>query len=981
MSYDEDNKKLNLEEKRSISVEDIVKMYQDRHILDMSIPEKSISNIKSMSYNTQCSGSPTITFNNSSPLMGTYGAVQKGKVWAQRFYGDFKCLDFVQFNMIRFNNVYFYVEIRKDSAGLPMGVPAANDSGLVYRTPSIPYSDIPTSWGWVYPTIGTILPTTAYYWICFVPVDFSDSPIYRDDPTDDRFGLQDGTNIADKRSAVFKAGAWTESSTFAFAVFKLPTFATPSNAQVFNMCWGPGLGSQCSIPPERPVVTTGTTVTIKADIANSGGAGQVRAVFKINGSTISDQNTPSLGTYPGGGFWSPTTTYLMSSSSVTLTVDGYGWDGSSWTLTNTQSATISATTPTCTGISIDASTLVANVGDNITLTAYGVTPTTQPFTVNFLDRSNNVLGTCTTSNGMCSSVWNTTGLAQGTYYVRATVTGQCTSTELAIGLSLPIRQWSVDITVLDNVTSNPIPTASVTIGVRTLQTDTNGHVLFTGVDEGTINVSITKTGYNNSPTNPESLYSNITRTYRLVPVSQNPGSLRFMTSPPGIQNAEVHFIGDVPTLKGVTDVNGILSIGNLTAGRVVNYEVRKTGYNTATGSATVVGNTTTDVLVTMTPVSTTGSVCIHSNPAGASIKIDTVAQAGKSTALSGGGCVAVNTINNLAAGSHNYELTLTGYQNKTGTFSITVGQTTDHNAGALTPLPTLGTLNMASNPAGARIYIKTGGTYQDTGYVTGTLGTPTVITTLTAGTYEYKLILTGYDDYLNTFVITAGQITDVYAVLTPVSPTTGTLSISSFPQGAAIYIMPEGGAWQDTTRITGPVGSPTLVTGLSPGNYSYKLTYPIYEDKIGPFVATTGQTTSIHIDLTPSSSTTGTLSISSNPEGAKIYIMPEGGVWQDISRVTGPEGNPALITGLTPGEYLYKLTLTGYSDNISIFTITAGQTTGPVHVDLVVVQQAGGGGAIMMAAAAVIAAAMFMTKKPSMKKSSSPGHKTVEELR
>jgi hypothetical protein len=283
---------------------------------------------------------------------------------------------------------------------------------------------------------------------------------------------------------------------------------------------------------------------------------------------------------------------------------------------------------------------------------------------------------------------------------------------------------------------------------------------------------------------------------------------------------------------------------------------------------------------------------------------------------------------------------------------------------------------MASNPSGARIYIKVGGTYQDTGYVSGTLGTPTVITTLVAGTYEYKLTLTGYDDYLNTFVITAGQITDVYAVLTPVSPTTGTLSISSFPQGARIYIMPEGGAWQDTTRVTGPVGSPTSITGLTPGNYSYKLTYPIYEDKIGPFVATAGQVTGpIHVDLTPSSPTTGILSISSNPQGAKIYIMAEGGAWQDISRVTGPEGNPALITGLTPGDYSYKLTLIGYSNEINIFTITASQTTGPIHIDLTQVQQAGAGGAMMIAAIAAIGVAYFMMKKPP----SSP-HKTVEKL-
>ena len=965
--------KLSLESIKDLSIDEIVNLYRQGYMLEGTdnyptdnYPELEISNISKinvLTYGTQCSGTPTIAINSTSPLPGTYGVVKKGQVWAQRFYGDFRCLDFVQFYAQRYNtNWSFYIEIRKDDGigeGKPIGVPLVDDSGLVMRTSPMLYTDISTGWGWIYPTIGAILPTNAYYWICFVPSDFYDSPIYRDDPTDDRIGLQDTTNATDKRSAVFKTGAWTNSSTFAFAVFKLPTFTTPSNAQVFNMCWGPGLGAQCSIPPQMPVIVAGTNFTIKADIANSGGTGPVRAVFKIDGSAISDQNTPSLATFTGSQFWSPTTTYTMPNRSVTLTVDGYGWNGSSWILTNTQSVTISSSTPVCTGISIDASTVTANVGDTITLTAFGVTPTTQVFNVNFLDRSNNVLGTCTTSSGMCSSQWNTTGLAPGQYYVRATVTGQCTSTELTIGLSLPIRQWSVDITVLDDVTSNPIQGASVTIGVTTLQTDPVGHILFTGVNEGTISVGITKTGYNNFNT-VESLFSNIMRTYRMVPVSQNPGNLRFVTSPPGISGAEVHFIGDVPTLKGTTDVNGIFLINGLTAGRVVNYEVRKTGYNTATGSATVVGNVTTDVLVTMTPVSTTGSVCIHSNPSGASIKIDNVTQVGKSTALSGGGCVAANTISNLSAGSHNYELSLTGYQNKTGTFSITVGQTTDYNAGTLTPLPTLGTLNISSTPSGARIYIKVGGAYQDTGYAT-----PATISTLTAGTYDYKLTLTGYDDYLNTFIITAGQTTTVSATLIPV--TTGTLSISSYPQGARIYIMPDGGVWQDTTRVTGPQGAPTSITGLGPGNYSYKLVYPIYEDKIGPFTIVIGQITGpIHVDLTPSSPTTGTFSVSSDPQGARIYMMPEGGAWQDTTQVTGPQGSPTLMTGLAPGNYMYKLTLSTYSDYVDLLTITAGQTTGPIHITLSTVAQAGTGGAMMMAAIAAIGIAYLMTKKPKM---------------
>ncbi len=218
-----DRYKLGLESMQYLSIDEIISLYRQGYTLD-NISE--IPNLNVLTYGTQCSGDNVITFNNTSQLLGTLGEVQKGTVWAQRFYGNFRCMEFVQFYMKRDNDVSFYIEIRNDDGigeGKPLGVPV-NDSGLIMRTSVISYSEIPTSWGWAYLQVAAILPTDAYYWICFVPVDFYDSPIYRDDPTDDRFGIQDGTNIADKRSAKFINGSWTNSSTFAFAIFKKPTF-------------------------------------------------------------------------------------------------------------------------------------------------------------------------------------------------------------------------------------------------------------------------------------------------------------------------------------------------------------------------------------------------------------------------------------------------------------------------------------------------------------------------------------------------------------------------------------------------------------------------------------------------------------------------------------------------------------------------------------------------------------------------------------
>lgn len=874
-----DNKKLNnnkklddlktfrLEDMKNIPIDKIVDLYRDGYRLENSqYNTQNIENnyrLDSFGNNVDikslgCSGSPTTDIYRPMDQQGGI-IIYKGTVGACKITPTSRCLDVILFIGARqYSTSYsLYFEIRENdpATNLPKGIPG-NATGLIKQVTNT-FETSFTSYPQSVDILAELPAANVPYWITIRSSDYvcgGGTTGY--ERVELSYSFLAG-NIRATYGPVVPCG-WTGGVTdsWAMEVFKT-TYTTPSNAQIFNVCWGPGLGDTCSIPPEEPVIQTGTNFTIKADVSNSGSTGPVRAVFKANNTTISTQDNPSLATFPGGGFWSPTVNYTMPSTDVTLVVEGYGWNGTSWSLTNTYTVTISKSTPTCTGISIDADTVTANVGDTIILSAYGITPTTQSYTVTFTDRSNAILGTCNSSNGMCSIDWDTTGLTSGIYYVKAAVIGQCTSTELAIGLSMPIVQWDVDIYVKDSITTNPIQGASITIGTQTLTTDENGYRRFR-VDQGTIDVTIVKTGYNTIGPIPESVYNNTILNYDMNPVSQNPGSLRFITSPPGISSAEVHFIGDDPTLKGTTDVNGIFTIGSLTAGRVVNYQVIKTGYNIATGSATVVGNITTDVIVTMTLLSTTGSVCIHSNPSGASIKIDNTTRAGKSTALSGGGCIETNTVGNLSSGNHNYELSLAGHQNKTGYFSITVGQTLDYDAGVLSPLPNLGTLNISSSPSGARIYIMSNSVYVDTGYVTGTSGSPTVITTLTAGTYSYKLTLFGYQDYSSTFAITTGQTTIVNPTLTVSSPTTGGLSIASYPDGAKIYVEISG-TFEDMLYITGPIGNPTIISNLEEGAYRYKLTYPDYPDSIGDFTVTAGEITGpINVTMTRPSTEGGT---------------------------------------------------------------------------------------------------------------------------
>lgn len=588
----------------------------------------------------------------------------------------------------------------------------------------------------------------------------------------------------------------------------------PTKPQVFSTCWGTSVPVNCGNSPPQPPVISGTSFTIKADIYNTGPTGKVRCVFKDGSTVISDQNNSSLPPFPA--VWSPSFTWSMPSRNVSLVVEAYGWNGTTWILNHTVTSTISRTTPTCTDINISytgSTNIIA--GDKVTFTAT-VTPNTQPFIVNFKLRDGTTIGSCGTSTGTCIITWDTTGKTSGTYYIHGEVTGQCTSTEAYVNISVPILQHNIGITIKDLNTNNPIVGANVTVSTQTLVTDTNGFVIFR-VNDGTIDISVSKSGYN-TYTTVVSIYQDISTTYWIIPVTPTTGNLRFITVP----TASNVYINNV--FVSISDIStGVYIAQNLTAGST-NYTVSKAGYNTANGTTIIVGGVTTDVPVTLTPITpTTGSVCIKSTPSGANIYMNN-APTGKTTALSVGGCVSYNTIDNLAPGSYNCKLLLIGYLDKPITFTITAGQTTIIDAGNLTAAPTFGTLSILSNPPGARVYIDD----MDTQYIT-----PATILNISTGIHTYKLSLSGYQDKTNTFTITSGQTTTVDAGNLTAIPV-GILSILSIPSGAEVFVDNI-----DTQHVT------PAVINIPTGSHTYRLSLGGYQDKNDTFTIAAGQTTTV----------------------------------------------------------------------------------------------------------------------------------------
>jgi len=216
------------------------------------------------------------------------------------------------------------------------------------------------------------------------------------------------------------------------------------------------------------------------------------------------------------------------------------------------------------------------------------------------------------------------------------------------------------------------------------------------------------------------------------------------------------------------------------------------------------------------------------------------------------------------------------------------------------PAPvTTGSLDVGSTPSGASIYID--GTYKGV--------TPTLVPGVSAGSHQVKITRNGYYDYTKTTAVTAGKTTTVSATLTsfPPTPTTGTLDIRSTPSGAGIYVQ---GEYFGVT--------PMVFEGLSEGSYQVKVTKNGYYDDTRRTTVTAGKTTTVSATLTavPQTPVTGSLDVRSTPSGASVYID------DTYKGVT-----PKVVSGVSAGPHLVKITRNGYYDYTKTTAVTAGKTT------------------------------------------------------
>ncbi len=331
-----------------------------------------------------------------------------------------------------------------------------------------------------------------------------------------------------------------------------------------------------------------------------------------------------------------------------------------------------------------------------------------------------------------------------------------------------------------------------------------------------------------------------------------------LSVPPG---ANVYING---TYEGVTPLTL-----NLTPGT---YEVKliKKGYENYTTTVTINPGQTTVINAQLTPQP--ASLTINSNPSGAKVYVDGDYRGTTPLTL------------NLTPGTHSIKLTKQDYQDYTTTITLNPGES---KTISVTLTPAFGYLSVDSSPAGAKVYV-------DGSYIGDT---PIENYKLSIGQHSLKITKQGYQDYTTTIILNPGDSKTLNIELTPIF---GYLTINSNPSGATVFI--------DGTKIgKTPIEKHKILTGT----HRVLVKMNGYHEESFNVLIQSNKELSFNVELIP---LPGTLTINSNPSGAKVYVDGD------------YRGTTPLTLNLTPGTHSIKLTKQDYEDYTTSVTLNPGES-------------------------------------------------------
>jgi hypothetical protein len=244
-----------------------------------------------------------------------------------------------------------------------------------------------------------------------------------------------------------------------------------------------------------------------------------------------------------------------------------------------------------------------------------------------------------------------------------------------------------------------------------------------------------------------------------------------------------------------------------------------------------------------------------------------------------------------------------------------------------------GNIAIISIPPGGKIYIDD----VDTGIRASAL-----ISDLSLGDHDIKIILSGYNDFIDTVTIEDGSTSSFFVIMTPIVPPigTGTLNVTSTPLGVEFGIYAGG-----TDSYVSPVSIPDIPAGIN----AYEGGLTNYTPILGSFVINSGKITNLHLPSVLSTPDMGLVLIESIPIGAEIFIDDV-----DIGAYT------SFLTMMTPGYHTYELRLSGYTPAKGDFTVVTGYDT-PAIVSVQLKSE--GTGVILLAGAAILGMMMIFRPK------------------
>lgn len=337
---------------------------------------------------------------------------------------------------------------------------------------------------------------------------------------------------------------------------------------------------------------------------------------------------------------------------------------------------------------------------------------------------------------------------------------------------------------------------------------------------------------------------------------------------------------------------------------VTTFTVQKSGYTGYTGQVTSWPREgeTIDLYATLNPAASTGTLKVSSTPSGAIAMLD-----GGSWQYTPAEFTAVS-----AGTNHYVQISMNGYETYATTVYVTAGETAYAYAELVpvNPQPTTGSLGVTTAPAGADIYVD--GRYR--------AASPSVITNLAPGTHTLRMHKAGYDEYLQTFTITAGQRTSIDYTFIPQASSYGSMEVASVPYGAALFL---DGNYMGQT----PSGDYFDITSLVPGTHTVTLRMTDYQDYTQTVYVPGGSVQTINAQLVPvtpgpTPDTTGQVTVVSTPPGAELYLD---NVFKGIT--------PLTLSDIPEGQHTVTAKLGGYADTTQTVSVTGGQTT-PVALGL-----------------------------------------------